>query len=271
MIFHIPWQRPYDFNKAKATFINAWPIAWQELAPETTLIYLSQQEIKALGSQIAGFQHWFTPISPKCLIHLAERLDTAINNQGRSSFIRLVSRSPKDSLYSQRHGMRVTNGSQALALIIEGSERCAADLRMVLDEDETTAIVVRKWIDFPPWREFRCFMRDYQWIGASQALHSQKNTFLMVDQDYNSVLKNLDQIMKRITASSHIADAVFDIVCPLYNTLEDELELALLLDSNPLSPDTDLALFASINELDKTFRFYSEKNNKLYIVSTPLP
>lgn len=126
----VAWLPPYDFSAAKTTFIDAWPKAWRDLAPGYDIVPVDRIEMNALGAQIMGFRHWFTPASTQPLIHLAHRLDAVIAKQNRACFIRLSSRSPKDSIYALRNGLCIRDGAQALAIILEGSERCAADLRM---------------------------------------------------------------------------------------------------------------------------------------------
>lgn len=162
------WRPPYDFLAARATFMNTWPQAWRDLSPAFEILWLSPIEINALGYQISGFHHWFSPASAEPLHALARRIDAAIAGYGRSCFIRLTTRSPKDSLWAECRGMQIHNGAQALGIIMHGSERCAADLRMALDQKDSIGLVVREWIDFLPHMEFRCFMRDRRWMAASQ-------------------------------------------------------------------------------------------------------
>ena len=257
MTGQIRWHPPYDFAAARPTFVDAWPQAWQELAPASEIIQLDTEEINALGSQIIGFSHWFKPASTKPLFNLGYRLDSAIARLGRSCFIRLTSRSPKDSLHSLRKGMKVTDGKQALALLIEGSQRCAADCRMALDSGLPLGIVVRQWIDFPAWAEFRCFMLDRRWVGASQAQHLERTVFPMIAEHQAAIINALQQSMERIISTSPIQNAAFDWVALPTTALDSPSNLAILLDANPLLDVTDLGLFSSFDDFDNTFRFYS--------------
>ncbi len=258
------WSPPYDFSAAKTTFIDVWPNAWRKLAPSYEIIPIDRIEINALGAQVMGFRHWFTPASTKPLIDLAHRLDTIIAQQNRTCFIRLISRSPKDSLYAMRNGMCIRNGTQALAIIIEGSERCAADLRMSLDSDHGMAIVVRNWLDFPPWAELRCFMLNRAWVGACQTQHLYPN----INDHVPAVLKAFARAMAQIIEASPIANAAFDLVYQ-QSTTPGTPASAILLDANPLLDVTDTMLFSAIPDLDGTFRFRHPKDQSMR--SVPLP
>jgi hypothetical protein len=259
----VAWSPPYDFSASKITFVDAWPKAWRDLAPGYEIVPIDRIEMNALGSQIMGFRHWFMPTSTQPLINLARRLDAIIAKQNRACFVRLSSRSPKDSLYALRNGLCIRDGAQALAIILEGSERCAADLRMALDDEHPLAIIVRNWIDFPPWAEFRCFMMERRWVGASQAKHLEQIAFPLIADIKSDILGALDASMAKIAAASPIDDAAFDLV---FHDLQKSNN-AILLDANPLIASTDTALFSSIADLDSTFRFRNSKDNSILKIS----
>jgi hypothetical protein len=266
MTMRVAWSPPYDFSAAKITFVDAWPKAWRDLAPSYEIVPIDRIEMNALGSQIMGFRHWFTPASTQPLINLTRRLDAVIAKQNRACFVRLSSRSPKDSLYALRNGLCIRDGAQALAIILEGSERCAADLRMALDDEHPLAIIVRNWIDFSPWAEFRCFMVGRCWVGACQASHLEQIAFPLIADYKSDILKALDVSMKKIAAASPIDNAAFDLVFQGLHQPDD----AILLDANPLAASTDTALFSSIADFDSTFRFRDSKHNSIRKISLPL-
>jgi len=267
------WHPPYDFQAALPYCVDAWPKAWQDLAPASEIIPLNREEMNALGSQIIGFGDWFTPGPARPLLHLARRLDAAIARLNRSCFVRLTTRSPKDSLFALRKGMKVADGAQALALFVEGSQRCAADLRMALDGGHELGLVVRQWVEFPPWAEFRCFMQDRRWTGASQSHCATEEKFAPIADHSSAIIGALHQAMRQIIAASTVADAAFDLVfqpqlglSPTARPQTVEISRhsgmdacnarpALLLDANPLSDVTDTALFTSLAALDRTFRY----------------
>lgn len=260
------WRPPYDFLAACPTFIDHWPQAWIALAPEFQALPLDAEHINALGCQIAGFRHWFTPAPTAPLQGLAQQLDAMIVGQQRASFVRLNSRSPKDSLYAMHHGLRVADGAQALAIIVEGSERCAADLRMALDHRRPVAIIVRRWLEFPEWAEFRCLMRKRRLVGVSQALHRQGRVFPEIARFQATIVRGIRDLMAEIIATSLIEDAVFDLAIDP----RAKAPIAWLLDVNPVSSLTDTALFSDWQDYDASFRYWGETDGAIRICRHPL-
>ena len=289
------WHPPYDFQAALPYCVDAWPKAWRDLAPASEIIPLNREEMNALGSQIIGFGDWFTPSPARPLLGLARRLDAAIARRGRSCFVRLTSRSPKDSLFALRKGMKVADGAKALALFVEGSQRCAADLRMALDGGHELGLVVRQWVEFPPWAEFRCFMQGRRWTGASQSHCATEEKFAPIADHSSEIIGALHQAMRQIIAASTVADAAFDLVfqpqsgiSPTARPKTVEISRhsgmdrrnpdcmdacnahpALLLDANPLSDATDTALFTSLTALDQTFRYCQNFVDDSVIMALP--
>lgn len=263
------WRPPYDFNAARPTFVDAWPRPWRALSPAHELVALSRPEMNALGWQIAGFQHWFAKSAPTPLLGLAARIDAALARVRRSGFVRLTSRSPKDSLYAQRKGLRVSDGAQALAVMTEGSRRCAADLRMALDCRATMAIVVREWMEFPPSAEIRCYMVGRRWVGSSQLGGSATGRHLLTETQARELVLAVQAAMREITAASPIPDAAFDLARMAKPRRSAADATAILLDVNPLLTVTDLGYFSSPGEFDATFRFHAPRPGAFAVVRHP--
>lgn len=248
------WRAPYDIHAARATFIDAWPVAWVERAPEMRLLALTTAECQALGAQIGGLEHWFAPLPAQHLQRLIRWLDTAIAELGGRCCVRLSSRSPKDSLQAQRHGLCVGGAAQALAQIVTGSLRCAVDLRMALMFDVPLALVVRRWLDFPDWAELRCFVQDGVWCGASQALYADGACFAELERHAEALLGACATLLPALIAAAPPAARAFDVAC--LPTPAGSWR-AVLLDANPLGATTDLALYASRGDFDACLRWRS--------------
>lgn len=225
------------------------------MAAKTEFVPLGRVEMNALGGQIMGFRHWFKPAPVSPLVKLVHRLDAAIARQNRSSFVRLTTRSPKDSIAAELKGMCVSDGAKALALFVEGSERCAADLRMALDHSYDMSIAVRSWLDFPPWLEFRCFMVNRRWVGACQHQHLYGSSFPAIIDQTPAILLALKEAMNCIIESSSIPDAAFDLVFRPSSAEVPSSTNHTLLDVNPLLDVTDTGFFSAMSEFDRTFRF----------------
>merc|ERR1712107_687302 len=115
------------------------------------------------------------------LLELSKALDHAVACCGNCAFVKLSTRSPKDSIVIRKRRERaphtfspsaaskdgaecpelcVTSGEDALELLC-GSQRVLDDLEIVNSAGVWAvpgALVVRRWIDFPRWGELRAFV-----------------------------------------------------------------------------------------------------------------
>lgn len=256
------WLRPYDAALAAPYAVDAWPAAWTALAPPAELLPLTSAQAQALGYHTLGCRGWFRPCDAAPLAALVPALDAAIGRLGGACAVRLGTRSPKDSLRAQRHGLCVRSGAEALALFLEGSQRCAADLRMALEDARPVAIVLRRWLRVRPEREFRCVMRDRRWVGASQArvdaAAAGAGVLTETAAAMPDLLHALDTAMARLCDASPVPDAVFDVAVP-DGPSEPAGSVAWLLDANPLSDLTDLGWFGRPGappRFDHTLRYW---------------
>jgi len=224
-----PFRPAYALARARPLFIDAWPKPWHAVAPASAFVWLDEAEMQALGAQIMGFRHWFEASPPAPLLGLRRRLDAAIAALGGCAFFRLTSRSPKDSLRALRFGLRVCDGAEALAMVLEGSERAAHDLRLCLGAQVPLAFVVRPWLTFKPWQECRCTMRHGAFAGAAppQALDAEQHRLAQgLMARWPGVPK---AAVDTLAAHSPVADASFDLViAPATGAWQ-------LLDANPLT------------------------------------
>ena len=240
------------FRAGQPLFLDAWPASWSACAPPTAFVALDRMQANALGAQIAGYGHWFERTSPQPLRDVAAALDAHVAQCGHSAFVRLTSRSAKDSPHATRRGMRVTSGAAALAMFMSGSRRVASDLRFALMRNVEIAIAVRPWIAFERRDEYRCFMVNGEWAGASQAWHLEGERIALTQTQLRRVAVVLRRIMSTLVAAAHVRDAAFDIVLP---ERAGNAARAVLLDANPLVDATDYALFGEKSRLDGTLRF----------------
>ena len=101
----------------------------------------------------------------------------------RGAFVRLGSRSPKDSWKGHREGFRVLPGTDPLRFILDASERMHEDVMLALQHDYTPTIFVRQWVTIPRWSEFRCFMQGRKLVGISQYDYLEGKTFAEILRD----------------------------------------------------------------------------------------
>lgn len=144
-----PWAR---------TWIEHWPGGLAALSFPQQGVALREAESLAL---LAGGPD-------PALDALAARLDEALAVLAAPAFVRLGSRSAKDTALAVVTGSRAEDGAQALALLAAGSRRLAADLRRARGHGLAAHVWLRAWRDIPWWSEFRCFLRGGRVAGISQ-------------------------------------------------------------------------------------------------------
>lgn len=82
-------------------------------------------------------------------------------------FVKLISRSPKDSVSTDDYGKPLPIKAHDILTAITGSMRCLEDLVLLLHLAES-ALVVRPYIEFEAWREWRVFVDEGKIVGISQ-------------------------------------------------------------------------------------------------------
>ncbi len=252
----LSWKLPYNLTEARPTFIDQWPPHWHALSPKSVSIALTPDQANAIGYQIAGHHNWFEPCSSAPLARIIEQLTSAIESIGSPCFVRLTTRSPKDSVRGNMQGFRVYNGHEALGLILSGSTRCANDLKMSLVYQVPIAIVIRPWIDCTPLNEFRCFMVKPKLVGICPVLKQARVSHTRFELNATSVVRSIAKTMALVMPNATIENAAFDLVLqPLSTSTE---VVALLLNANPLGQQTDYGLFNGIADLNETFRMTLE-------------
>lgn len=226
-------------------------------------VRLSQGDLLALASrQIELFEYWL-PANQGTIDHLESDLDSAIAAIGGEAFVRLGSRSAKDSWAGV--GPRVTNAQEALEVLLGCSERINDDLLLAQAHGYTPWIWVRKWMDIKPYQEFRCFVKDRHIQGVSQYhYHGHASDPAGVAGAYREIYDNahaLDKIIRawlyrEVLPFLRVSNAVLDVVAaidpakdpaPVFEhqgTVHPSLEgQVTLLEINPYFEMTDPCLF----------------------------
>ncbi len=185
-------QSRQQFLFEKTCFIENWPLALAELSLRQVGVPLSAQQARALGSQVRGFEHYFHQGGMLSIDDLHEPLASGFMQFSEGCFVRLGSRSPKDSDLAIATGMRVHSVSTAIRMLTDGSARIAADLLAALNFGYSPYIFLREWLDIELWFEFRCFIVNRSVVGISQADgHLGKRYPDLIEQssDYESIIR----------------------------------------------------------------------------------
>lgn len=243
------------FNQVYPTYIENWKGDLYSLSIPQIDIPLSLQDTIDLASNIAIFGVSFGSRQP--IISIKERIDKALKHFPEGAFIRLGSRSAKDSRYVQYYGLKVTNSHIAIKILTDASERIAFDLRLALSNKYLPHIFIRQWFDLPSWMEFRCFMKSRRLVGISQYDCINLGHCKKIQKYAKKIKYTIEKFFERFKVASHLDDVVFDIFIIKYlknNKVNFEVKL---LELNPFFDKTGSCLFDwhRSNSFDGSFRF----------------
>jgi len=202
---------PAYFARVRPTYIENWPPALHALSVPHRDLPLTLAEARALGGRNPAFRDRTGAARYQSVDGLAERLAAALRLYPEGAFVRLGSRSGKDSTYAARHGLRVNNAAAALALLTEDSARIAFDLRMALRFNYPPHVFVRRWLDIPAWAEFRCFMKSRQLVGISQYDCKNLGHRPEIAEKAERIKAVIEAFFEVVRAASHLDEAVFDV------------------------------------------------------------
>jgi hypothetical protein len=247
------------------TYIENWPPQLAALSvPQTDLPLSRVEHLALLGTLLCamdGPDADLTQLAPSLTTgdveqgtaSLHARITAALQHYPAGAFVRLGSRSPKDSYVGMDEGFQVTDADQALLLIATSMERMWDDLIRGWRAGYPMHIFVRHWIAIPAWGEFRCMMVGRELVGISQANW-------MGGQRFPEIIENEAALRSLIAAwfpvfrdACHLPDAVLDIAVTALGANP------ILIEINP-APRlnlSDLALFRG-QELDGAFRYLGD-------------
>lgn len=253
---------PDHWALARPTYIENWPASLCRLSLAQADVPLSRDEARALGAEILELGEMLAEVfgqpNPALFAGLTARVDAAVRRFPKGAFVRLGSRSPKDSWLGAREGFRCKDGAKAITLLTDCSERVAEDLALALGQGYLPHIFVREWVDIPPWAEFRCFMRQRRLVGVSQYQYLQGAVFPEIAKWASDIEWAIRDVwFPGFRDACHLDDVVFDVfVRRRGRGNESEWEVRLL-EINPLYEWTDPCLFDHRNggDFDGSFRY----------------
>jgi len=248
---------PAYFALVRPTYIENWPPALYALSVPHRDLPLTLAEARALGARNPAFRDRMGAVPYESVDGLAERLAVALRFYPDGAFVRLGSRSGKDSNYAARHGLRVNNANAAIALLTEESARIAFDLRLALRFNYPPHLFVRRWLDIPAWAEFRCFMKNRQLVGVSQYDCKNLGHCVEIAEQSGRIKAAIEAFFEVVRAASHLDEAVFDVFINVGEGAQDGGISVKLLELNPFSQETDPCLFSwrDGGDFDGSFRF----------------
>lgn len=249
---------PAYFAQVCPTYIENWSDALVALSIAQTDIPLGAAEARALLARNNGATNSHTHDSQQSVEKVVEKLGAALRHYPEGVFVRLGSRSGKDSRFAAQHGLRIFHPHAALRMLTEGSRRVAFDLRLAARFDYAPHIFVRRWCEIARWAEFRCFMKNRRLVGISQ--YDCKNLGHCTEIAANAarIRAVIEKFFEKLQPASHLDDVIFDVFLSREEGSPggDDFNVRLL-ELNPFIPQTDACLFdwSGGGDFDGSFRY----------------
>lgn len=256
---------------AKPTYIENWPDELHQISIPSAIRRLTIEEARILGSFIYELGEAFDvsdiPESLKESTHveLVGWMDEKIKQFPQGAFVRLGSRSPKDSMYwgcdpNDQDSGRVSSGEEAFRRLVACSERVYQDLQLAIAQNYQPTIVLRPWVDMPQWSEFRCFQKAGELTGISQYYHREFHP--EVATNHSGIVWAIQKFHERLfVPACHLQDVVFDVFVKRSASDNVRRYEVKLLEINPYWDLTDPCLFNwnKPEEFDGRFKYREKK------------
>lgn len=218
------------------TWLEYWPAPLRSLSFRQHGVPLDPAQTRALGRRnglrVASRDE---PREEEGLGVLENVLDCGIAALGGRAFVRLGSRSPKDTPLAVLTGGGAASGAEALRLLCGPSRRLAFDLRRAVRHGLAPWVFLREWHDIPWWAEYRCFLRDGALVGISQ-YHTGHPLPQASRSGLSGIRAAIARLMREVLAIWGEAPVVADVWA-------DASGHAMLIELNPWGPPTEPAFF----------------------------
>jgi hypothetical protein len=239
------------FESVRPTYIENWSAALHRLSIPHTDVPLGLDEARSLARANPRFARVRAGDGPSGPVDgVRDRIAEALKGYPGGAFVRLGSRSGKDSHVALTRGLRVVDAETALRMLTDESRRTAFDLRLALRHDYAPHVFVRQWIEIAPWAEFRCFMRGRRLVGISQYDCKNLGHCSEIAENAMRIRTSVEALFENVRAASHVDNVVFDVFVRPRDAFA-----ATLLELNPFGPETDACLFDWGEEFDGSFRY----------------
>lgn len=247
------------FEQVSLTYIENWPTELCQLSIAQVDVPLDLDTARALGSNIHEYGDSFGLPQPADIRDLELKLAGIVENSfPNGAFIRLGSRSPKDTCFDG--DMRIGTTDNPLKFLTGPSERVADDLHIALKNNYAPHIFVRQWCKIPQWAEFRCFMKNRKLVGISQ-YHYFDGAYAEINKDPKWIVWAINKFTETFQHASHLDDVIFDVFFKVTEQASNRQTEVKLLEINPFMEMTDPCLFDWRSDFDRTFRFLSQSTS----------
>jgi hypothetical protein len=222
-----------------STWIENWPQEIAALSFPQRGVALTVGQIHAIGLANGIHRHCFENGHEASLADLTGELDDALQSFAGGAFVRLGSRSPKDTALGIATRGRALTGTASVRLLTSGSRRIAFDLRLCLRRNYQPWVFLRAWRE-GDGAEFRCFWMGGRLAGVSQYHHQSVLPAPWRSQVIEQARNSIGTFLPAIRAAWGKGDIVFDV----WVDASASHRRAFLIELNPCVPATDPCLFS---------------------------
>lgn len=188
------------YERIRPTLIDQWPREWHEASIPTHMFALTHDDVSRIVALQDGGE-------PSALVVLATRLDVTMN--WREKFVRLNTRSPKDVTHP---GLPITNAGRQAISWLASSMRTFDDLCLLLRVEKPAFIALREPTYIDPEHEYRCFVKDGEFISVSQYFYDRCFDGLQDKATRLSIVSKVDGFWKKhIQPHTDMQNYVFDV------------------------------------------------------------
>ena len=249
------------FEQVKPTYIENWPVGLINHSVATIHFPLTTEEVDTLiACNIMSLENGEVPTDEQrqILQKLEGKIDKFIKHFPCGAFVRLGSRSPKDSYEAYLKKYCYKTGKEAIMALCD-SERVNDDLWLAKSNDYTPHIAVREWIVIHPWQEFRCFIRNRKLVGISQYNYLHRKVFPEIQENADRIEWALRKKVEMVAPILPADDVIVDFVYKIREHGNVVVNEAILLEVNPYLLYTDPCLFNWSVDKFKVFEFRFNK------------
>lgn len=253
------------FKSIVETYIENWDPFLRKHSIATQLIPITRYWLDVLiNCSYLNTESGYSPTDSELstLTEIASAIDVQLKMFPNGAFIRLGSRSPKDSWLVYKQGMKCLTGKHAVNMFLD-SERISDDLALSKANNYTPYIAIRQWLEIEPWQEFRCFYKDRKLVGISQYDY-HKGYQPEIEKNISGIQLAIEIKSKDITKYlPYDGTVIADYIYKVKNRDNQYINEAILLELNPWTVLTDPCLFDwHKNNFEKSeFRYLGRDGN----------
>jgi len=250
------------FENNSKTYLENWPTMLYNESISTILIRLDDREVASLiaynNNTIDETCEVPTKENESTLLSIQNKISNCIDRFPNGAFIKLGSRSPKDSYEGYKEGFKCLDGEKAIKLFND-SERIRDDLELAKNYGYSPYIAIREWLDIPEWSEFRGFIRNRKLVGLSQYNYRSKKPYAEIMKNASSIEWAIQRKSEYIADLLHMPDVVVDLFYKSKYYGNETVSEVKVIEINPFDIWTDPCLFNWNKDKFEDFEFRYNK------------